>query len=201
MKKIILSIVILILILIIPIKKAYYDGGTKTYTSLTYKIIVWHETMQNQDRLYKTGTEYYFFPNNFHELSYYKDPVPDDLYITVNDNTEKMFANLGSYCWSKKAGNKTKSVCADAIGPTIMDYNNTITVKIKDKLYLSNKNFDISEVKLYDDNPEEQININIKYDNDEKYIIVPNKKGTYFMTIDITSNNGTAWYSIKLNIK
>ncbi len=41
-------------------KKVYEDGGTQTYTSLTYKVIIWKQI----DR--KTGTE------NFHQLDYYE---------------------------------------------------------------------------------------------------------------------------------
>jgi hypothetical protein len=51
---------------LIPVKKVYEDGGTQTYTALTYKVIVWKQIDG------KTGTEFYIFPNNFHQLDYYE---------------------------------------------------------------------------------------------------------------------------------
>ena len=41
MKKRIVIIFIIFILLIFPIKNTYKDGGTVTYTSLTYKIICW----------------------------------------------------------------------------------------------------------------------------------------------------------------
>ena len=55
-----------VVLLLIPVKKVYRDGGTQTYTSLTYKVIVWKQIDG------KTGTKLYMFPNNFHQLDYYE---------------------------------------------------------------------------------------------------------------------------------
>lgn len=65
-KLIIVFAVIAVVLLLIPIKKVYEDGGTQTYTSLTYKVIVWKQIDG------KTGAEFYIFPNNFHQLDYYE---------------------------------------------------------------------------------------------------------------------------------
>ena len=65
-KLIIVFAVIAVILLLIPVKKVYEDGGTRTYTSLTYKVIVWKQIYG------KTGTEFYIFPNNFHQLDYYE---------------------------------------------------------------------------------------------------------------------------------
>ncbi len=54
------------ILLLIPTRKVYEDGGTQTYTSLIYKVIVWKQIDG------KTGTEIYIFPNNFHQLDYYE---------------------------------------------------------------------------------------------------------------------------------
>ena len=67
--RIIRIILIILVILLFPIPNIYKDGGTKTYTSLTYKIIVWNHF--NEPDVIKTGTEVYFFPSNFHNLDYY----------------------------------------------------------------------------------------------------------------------------------
>ena len=64
-KLIIVFAVIAVALLLIPVRKVYEDGGTQTYTSLTYKVIVWKQIDG------KSGTEFYIFPNNFHQLDYY----------------------------------------------------------------------------------------------------------------------------------
>ncbi len=65
-KLIIVFAVIAVVLLLIPVRKVYEDGGTQTYTSLTYKVIVWKQIDG------KSGTEFYLFPNNFHQLDYYE---------------------------------------------------------------------------------------------------------------------------------
>ncbi len=62
---IIVAMVIVLLVLLFPIREIYKDGGTKTYTALTYKVIVWN-TLDG-----KTGTEVHFFPFNFYGLEHY----------------------------------------------------------------------------------------------------------------------------------
>lgn len=67
-KRILVTLVVLaLLILLVPVPALYKDGGTKTFTSLTYKVIIWNRLDG------KRGTEVHFFPNNFHILSYYDD--------------------------------------------------------------------------------------------------------------------------------
>ena len=67
MKKIIRWILIaLLLVLLFPKREVYEDGGTTTYTSMSYKIIKWNQIEG------KKGVEIYFFPNNSHSLSYYE---------------------------------------------------------------------------------------------------------------------------------
>ncbi len=70
MKKII-AVLVVLAVLLTPYVQVYKDGGTKTFTSLTYKIIVWNE-LPAVDGNHKTGTEIYFFPNNFFRLSRYR---------------------------------------------------------------------------------------------------------------------------------
>jgi hypothetical protein len=69
--KLIMCIVVVLIILFAPFNiQRYKDGGTATYTALSYKLIVWHQLDDSIDG-YKAGTEIHFFPNNFHNLDYY----------------------------------------------------------------------------------------------------------------------------------
>lgn len=66
-------IVVVLLALLVPIPTAYKDGGTQTFTALTYKIIRWNSMNPvGSTEEYKTGTEVHFFPNNFKNLSEYQ---------------------------------------------------------------------------------------------------------------------------------
>lgn len=69
MKKIIALIltIVIIAILFIPIPSdVAKDGGTKSYSSLTYKIVVWNK-FSNSYKPYK-NTSIYFIPYNFYSL-------------------------------------------------------------------------------------------------------------------------------------
>jgi len=61
----VVAAVILIIILVFPVRNTYKDGGTKTYTSLTYKVIIWNQLDG------KHGIELHIVPQNFHSLDYY----------------------------------------------------------------------------------------------------------------------------------
>lgn len=66
-EKIIIICIIVVLILIIPIPTGKArDGGTKTYTALTYKIVVWHHFCDD-DKVF-AETKVYFFPSNYLSL-------------------------------------------------------------------------------------------------------------------------------------
>ena len=59
-------IVVLLLILFVPISSGVYkDGGSRSYTALTYKIVDWNRA--NGNAVYDE-TSFYFFPNNFKSI-------------------------------------------------------------------------------------------------------------------------------------
>ena len=74
---VVVCVVILLAILFVPIPSGTYkDGGTKEYTSLTYKIVKWNRLMD--DDIYRK-TSVFFLPNNFKCI--------DDLWnMEVNNN-------------------------------------------------------------------------------------------------------------------
>jgi hypothetical protein len=63
--KITISIIIALVVLIsvVPIPTGVYkDGGTRTYTALTYKVVKWHRLSGYEK------TSVYWLPNNFKTL-------------------------------------------------------------------------------------------------------------------------------------
>lgn len=70
-RNIIIAVIIALFVLFTPIVQRYKDGGTVTFTSLTYKIISWNQLPTYDGSENKTGIEFYMFPNNFFNLRYY----------------------------------------------------------------------------------------------------------------------------------
>ena len=73
-----LIFIILAILLLLPIKRVYKDGGTTTYTSISYKIIIWKtlESSESDDMKYavssKEKIDFYIFPFNFGTLDSYR---------------------------------------------------------------------------------------------------------------------------------
>ena len=62
----VIAVILLIAILVIPIPTGVLqDGGTRIYTALTYKIVVWNRLMP--DGKYEK-TSVYWFPRNFQSI-------------------------------------------------------------------------------------------------------------------------------------
>jgi len=75
-------IVAVIAILVIPIPtRTYKDGGTREFTSLTYKIVDWNRL--TDDGSTYSATKVYFFPNNFRSI--------DNLWYKEETNVEHSF--------------------------------------------------------------------------------------------------------------
>ena len=78
-KKILIPIVIVVLLLVlfVPIPSGVHkDGGSRSYTALTYKIVDWNR-ITYYDSVYD-DTSIYFFPNNFKSI--------DELWKIENQN-------------------------------------------------------------------------------------------------------------------
>ena len=75
-------VVVVLAILFTPIPTGVYkDGGTREYTSLTYKIVDWNR-LTDSGGIYEK-TKVYFFPYNFKSISslWYneKDEIEEDV--------------------------------------------------------------------------------------------------------------------------
>ena len=79
MKKVIVIIVLVLCIFVVPYSHGIYkDGGTETYTSLTYKIVKW-KSLVGDDSIFEKES-IYFFPDNFKSLG--------ELWELEKDNVE-----------------------------------------------------------------------------------------------------------------
>lgn len=90
-KKYVIAIVLTLAVLFVPIPSGICkDGGTRTYSAFTYKIVKWNKIYENaagnDDKYQKTSV--YWIPNNFKSL--------DELWKSVvrNDSSENQNNNL-----------------------------------------------------------------------------------------------------------
>lgn len=61
-----LLVVIAAVILFVPIRQTWDDGGTVTYSALTYKVVCWNRLVLHEDRMGRyVRTQVYVFPTNF----------------------------------------------------------------------------------------------------------------------------------------
>ena len=73
-KKIIIALVILIVLFCPVPSQIHLDGGTPSYTALTYKVVKWNRFIDVNNRYHKTSV--YWFPDNFKTI--------DELWIIEN---------------------------------------------------------------------------------------------------------------------
>ena len=191
-KKIIIIVsMIFLIILLVPIKLQYKDGGTIEYKSLTYKIIKWHRLDEYYENGLKTGTEIHFFPNNFKPIDYFDEVKPPRLSLIYND---KIFlSQVLSYCWK----NEYNAVCADTLGPTNINYKEVIEVNKNDEIHYGTF-IPITSIKLYDENG--VVDYDIEFSNDDKIIKVPDIAGIYFLQFYYKCPDGNVSYAFKINI-
>ena len=64
----------ILLILFVPIKFQYRDGGTVDYRALMYRVIKWNKL--NNDGTYYQANDVIIFPNNFHRKVFSYSSIP-----------------------------------------------------------------------------------------------------------------------------
>lgn len=86
-KDLLLTIVFIVLIMVLPVPSTFKDGGTKTYSALTYKIVKWNRLVasdETNNKFIENGcyhkTSVYLFPENFKSI--------DSLYSIEYDSFE-----------------------------------------------------------------------------------------------------------------
>ena len=72
-KKRIFTIITIIIfaLLIIPIPAFYRDGGTKAFTAVLYRVVVWNEHRED-GTAGRTGAEVHFIPRNFRNIDEFR---------------------------------------------------------------------------------------------------------------------------------
>lgn len=128
---------------------------------------------------------------------------PDKL--VIRGNTQEIEANRGSYCWTEER----LSVCSDTLPPTSMVYHEVLTLSTKGKVIITNPYGKITSIEAFQTKSVELENGDVikepviygKLEYKESVITMPNKKGTYYITINIESDEGNVWHSFKVDIK
>ena len=223
---IILVSIAILLILFVPIKFQYRDGGTVDYRALTYRVINWNKL--NNDGTYYKAKDVIFFPNNFHSIEYY-EPVElpstsvsvtnqdnSELSDTVlNNNNEKMVkvpntyvssnnkeiqSLSGSAYWSKVVDGETICAIFDGIDPRDGYYKQSLTINNQQTVTIK-ADYEISDVKIQDINKENNKKYQIQYNKKSKNISFNDiEDGTYIVTYRIQNNKDYAYYSFKVEI-
>ena len=215
---------VILLILFLPIKFQYRDGGTVDYRALTYRVIDWNKL--NNDGTYYKARDVIFFPNNFHSIEYYElvelpntyvsvnneeskdESVPEeekeiiklpDTYVLSNNQEIKSFS--GTAQWSKVVDGKTISAIFDGIDPRDGNYKQSLIINNKQTVSIK-ADYEISDVKIQNINKEDNKKYQVQYEKQSKNIKFNNiENGTYVVTYKIENNTDYAYYSFKVIIE
>lgn len=197
-------VIFILLILFVPIKFQYKDGGTIEYKSLSYKYIKWNRLRNNGS--YYEGIDIYWFPKNIFSLEYY---APIELpIVTVTNDKQEVICNNGSYNWTETVDEQEKQETGLSIEPIQMDYDDIIVVRDNTELKI-NTQYTISEIKYteykeeYKDKEFTPIYQIIDYEKYSKSIDLKDlDNGYYIFKFDIKGEkSSTATYSFKVEVK
>ena len=61
--------IIVFVLLIIPMPAWYRDGGTRSFTAILYRVVIWNQ-MEDAYGNRQTGTEIHLIPNNFRPVDF-----------------------------------------------------------------------------------------------------------------------------------
>lgn len=202
-----------LVIVLFPIKLVYKDGGTKEYQSMIYKVIVWNRLNDGYEKGYKKGKEVHFLPFNFYPVDYYDDVRPESLFLTKSKSQSGgVMAETGTYCYGERVGKEMKHLCSDTISPVSANYRDELVVKKDEKIYLAGFDGYINKLELYRYGFKEDekwnlnaneylVNYNLTYDNEGKYIEVPDLDGEYVFVVAMNNEFGNVSYSFKIRIE
>lgn len=185
---------IILIILVVPIKFTYKDGGTIEYRALLYRIF--HFKILYNDESYYISNETYWFPKNLHSYEYYFPVYPPN--VNVNYNNFSISCNIGSYNWSKEIDGQIINLIADSINILDMKYNSYLEINDKNNVIIDTE-YDISDAKYSIYNKDDRNDL--EYDNHLKSLLLNNiKNGEYIVTFKVNHESNTAYYAFKIII-
>jgi len=197
----------ILLILFVPIKFQYRDGGSVEYRAIAYRFFKWNKLMD--DGNHYNAENLHWFPNNFHSLEYY-EPIHSPL-VTVSTNDQEVTCTKGMFHWSKTVDGEKIMLIADVFtSPVHWNFNDMLTVT-DDNIVKINTSYNVSNVK-YAEYKEEYINddydyvrpdfTEINYDSQNKFVDVSNlETGAYIITFTIRNDKDYADYAFKVEVK
>jgi len=146
---IIFAVIALLFILTVPFNtETYKDGGTKAYTSLTYKVVKWN-------KLYGAGvdkyskTKLYIFPNNFKSIDELWEKESENLPETKPEKQEEAldvveFYERGETFTAKVLSVEDKTFLVERLGGG--EY--IFTVMDSTKILKNGKKVSVSEIEV-----------------------------------------------------
>ena len=192
-KIIIIAICFIIVLLLLPMKYQYKDGGTKEYKAVLYNVIKWHSLDNNYDDGYKTGTEVHFFPANLRRIDYYMNTEPYRLELFYNK--EKYYASTLDYEWCNEYDNCTTR---EVLLVKDVDFDDAIKVK-EDEILNYFAYAEIKNIVVYKGTLDNMYTQNIEYTSE--YIKTPNEKGDYVYILNCKNDKNTVNYLFKLKVE
>ncbi len=201
-----IAILVFLILILFPFKSTYLDGGTCEYNSLIYKVIKWHRTNANYESGYKTGKETHLFPYNFFSIDYYDEVVPENLYISIND--QKIKASLNSYCYTSNINKLSRESCVDSDYKVSLKYSDKLNIKNGDKIELSIKFKKINNIKVYKYSNEKEWykkpkldkNVNVEYDKENDVLNISGESGKYIISMLTYYEKNNVIYTFRVNI-
>ena len=200
------TVIGILLLLFVPIKIQYRDGGTTEYRALSYKYIKWNTTRNDGTPLKEN--DLHWFPHNFHSLEYYK-PVESPI-VTVSMGSQQIKCSKGSFYWSKTVDGVNMLVIADVFKSAVQwTYKDTLIITEENIVKIDNT-FNIGNVKYteykeeYEDMEIDEVRpvfIEIDFNSDDKTIDLTNlENGTYIITFTIYKEKQYADYAFKVEM-
>ena len=192
-KIIIIAICFTFVLLVLPMKYTYKDGGTKEYRAVLYNIIKWHSIDNNYENGYKTGTELHFFPANLRRIDFYKNTIPQRMELFYNDN--RYYANTLNYSWCNQYDNYYSR---EVLLIKNVDFKDSIKTN-KDQMIKLMSPASINNVVIYKGTLDNMYSQNIEYT--DEYIKTPNEKGDYVYILHCKNGKNKVDYLFKVIVQ
>jgi len=197
----------ILLLLFVPIKFQYRDGGTVEYRAISYRFIKWNKLMDGGN--YYNGEDLHWFPHNFHSLEFY-EPIQSPK-VKVSVDTQEITCSKGTFQWTKTVDGQNIISIADVFTtPVHWSYNDVLSIT-DDNTVDVKTDYNISNVK-YTQYKDEYTNseidsvraefIKMDFNKENKIIDLSNlENGIYIISFKIHNNKDYADYAFKVEIK